>query len=220
MSYVIMPALPLSMAKGLHKSPVFNTVFQKSAANRANASVALQPYATWQFEFDLDAIQGNEAVASSVVASFLGTLMACNGRNGLFLFPDAQDNAVSYANSGMLNVTNGAASPMGTTGDGTSTQFQLARSIGGIAWDVIQNLNGSITVKVGGSVVVPASVSSTGVVTFTTAPANNATLAWQGSIYFLCRFDEDTVDAVRSFTYNSGNDTWDISSIKFASEFV
>ena len=42
----------------------------------------------------------------------------------------------------MLNVTSGAAAPMGTTGDGTSTQFQLARSIGGVAWDGDQNLNG------------------------------------------------------------------------------
>jgi hypothetical protein len=220
MSFPIMPALPLSMAKGLKKNPRFNTVRQTAAAGRGNSSTSLMPYAVWDFEFDLDRVTGNEAAASSVIAQFLGTYMACNGSNGLFLFPDAQDNAVVYANSGMLNVTSGAAIPMGSAGDGASTQFQLARSIGGIAWDVIQNLNGSIVVKVNGSVVVPTSISSTGVVTFATAPAASATLQWQGSFYYLCRFSEDTVDATRAFTTNSGTDQWDVDSLKFSSEFV
>ena len=80
MSYVSMPTLPLSMAKGLKKNPNFNTVFQKVAAGRGNASVSLKPYPTWDFEFDMDRITGNEALAASTVASFLGTQMACQGR--------------------------------------------------------------------------------------------------------------------------------------------
>ncbi|MGA7590210.1 MAG: DUF2460 domain-containing protein [Candidatus Sulfotelmatobacter sp.] len=215
-----MPTLPLSMAKGLKKNPNFNTVFQKVAAGRGNASVSLKPYPTWDFEFDMDRITGNEALAASTVASFLGTQMACQGRNNLFLFTDPQDNTVSYATSGMLNVTAGAAAPMGTAGDGSSTQFQLARSIGGVAWDVIQNLNGSITVKVNGTVTTPSSISSTGVATFSSAPASGATLQWAGNFFFLCRFSADTVDATRSYTINSGTDQWDFLSIKFSSEFV
>lgn len=220
MAYTIMPTLPLSMAKGFHKSWNFNTVLQKVAAGRGNASVSLTPYALWDMEVDLDHITGNEALVSSTVAAFMGTMMACQGRNQLFLFTDPQDSSISYANSGMLNVTTGAAAPMGTAGDGVSTQFQLARSIGGVAWDVIQNLNGSATVKVNGTVVTAVSISSTGVATFTSAPASGATLQWTGSFYFLCRFSEDTIDATRSYTTNSGTDQWDFISIKFSSEFV
>jgi hypothetical protein len=215
-----MPALPLSMAKGLKKSPNFNSVVQRVAAGRGNAAVSLKPYPTWDFEFDLDHITGNEASASSVFADFTGTYMACNGSTFLFLFTDPQDNAVSYANSGMLDVTAASSTPMASVGNGVSTQFQLARSIGGVAWDIIQNLNGSITVKVNGSVVVPASVSSTGVVTFSSAPASSATLQWTGNFYFLCRFEADTLDSTRSFTTNSGTDQWMIGSVKFSSEFV
>lgn len=220
MSYPIMPALPLSMAKGLKKAPVFNTALHKVAAERGNSSTSITPFATWAFEFGLDRITGNEAAATSVIAQFLGTFMACNGRAQLFLFTDPQDNAVAYANSGMLNVTPGAAVPMGSAGDGVSTQFQLARSIGGVAWDIIQNLNGSIVVKVNGGVVVPTSVSSTGVVTFASAPAAASTITWAGSFYYLCRFDADTVDTIRVFTMNSGTDQWNVNAIKFASEFV
>jgi uncharacterized protein (TIGR02217 family) len=211
MSYPVMAALPLSMAQGLHKAPCFNTVIQKPVAARTVSSASLQPYATWAFEFGLDNIQGNESAASSVLAQFFGIHMACNGRNGLFLFTDPQDNAV------------GAAAPMGTTGDGTSTQFQLARSIAGVAWDIVQNTTGALVIKVNGVTKTAGtdySVSTTGVVTFVVAPTNGYSLTWQGSFQFLCRFDADTVDSLRKFTTNSGTDLWDISGVKFASEFV
>lgn len=223
MSFTIMPALPISMAKGLHKSPVFNTVVQTTAAMRTNSSVALMPFPAWAFEFDMDKITGNEASAASTLALFFAVFMACQGRNQLFLFTDPQDHAVALSTSAMLNVTAGAASPLGVTGDGSSTQFQLARTIGGVGYDLVQNLNGTAVIKVNGTtktVVTDYSISPTGVVTFVSAPANGATLQWSGSFYFLCRFTEDTVDAARAFTTNNGTDTWDISSIKFASEFV
>jgi uncharacterized protein (TIGR02217 family) len=222
MAYPIMPPMPLAMSKGLRKSPVFNSVVQRPVAGRSVAAFSLIPYPCWAFEFDMDKIQANEALAESTLMQFLGTMMLVKGRAGLWLFTDPQDNSVTYANSGMLNVTPGATTPMGSKGDGSSNQFQLARSIGGLAWDIIQNLNGSITVKVNGSTETNCSVSSTGVVTFAAGhiPGSDAVLTWQGSFYYLCRFDEDTVDATRVFTMNSGTDIWDVNSIKYTSEFV
>jgi uncharacterized protein (TIGR02217 family) len=219
MAYPIITGFPLSMAKGLKKSPVYNTVIQKVATGRGSASVSLSPFPTWAFEFDLDSIQGNEALATSTVSKFLGAYMACGGRNGLFLFTDPQDNQVSYTNSAMLNT---ASSTMATTGDGTTTTFQLCRTIGGVAQalDEIQNVNGTITVKVNGTSTTAFSLSSTGVITFTTAPAAGASLQWSGGFYFLCRFAEDTLDSTRTFTANTGLDLWDISSIKFQSELI
>lgn len=199
-----MASMPLSLAKGLKKTPSFNSVVQKTAASVGNSAVALKPYPTWDFEFDLDRITGNEALGNSVLATFLGIYMATAGQAGLFLFVDPQDNSVSAAQFGV--------------GDGVSTLFQLSRNIGGSV-DIIQNVNGSIQVFVNG-VLTSVSISSTGVITFSPAPANNAVLTWTGSFYFLCRFSEDIVDSVRSFTRNSGTDQWDISSIKFNSEFA
>lgn len=218
-----MPSLPLSMAKGLKKTPAFNTVLQKVAAGRGNSSTSLTPYPTWNFEFDLDRIAGSEASAASVLASFLGTFMACNGSAQLFLFTDPQDHAVSAsAGGGMLNVTPSAAAPMGVVGDGVSTQFQLARSIAGVAWDILQNVSITALYVAGTpkSLGSDYSVSSTGVVTFASAPANGYALTWTGTFQYLCRFSEDTVDASRVFTVNSGTDQWDISSVKFSSEFI
>jgi uncharacterized protein (TIGR02217 family) len=215
-----MAVMPMSMAKGLKKSPQYNTVVQRPAAGRGVSSTSLMPYPCWTFEWSLDSIQGNEALASSVLTSFLGTFMVCNGQGGFFLFTDPQDNTVSLANSAMLNVTANAASPMGLKGDGVSTQFQLARTIGGIGYDIIQNVNGIPNIHINGTPTAAYTMSITGVVTFTSAPANNAVLTWQGSFYFLCRFIEDSVNASRTFTTSSGTDTWDVNGVRFASELV
>jgi uncharacterized protein (TIGR02217 family) len=219
MSYPTL-TLPISMASGLQKSPNFNTLMKPNAAARGNYSVALKPYPTWDFTFDSPPVQGNEADASSVAATFLGTYMACQGHAGLFLFTDPQDSTVNTTTGVMLNVTSGAASPMGQKGDGSSTQFQLARLIGGTGVDLLQNINGSIDVYVNGVQTTAFSLSSTGVVTFTSAPASNATIEWSGSFYFLCRFAKDSLDAIRSFTSNNGTDLWKYRSIEFSSEFV
>jgi hypothetical protein len=205
MSYYIMPTLPLSMADGLHKSQNFDgTVRQKSVAGIV-AAISTKPYATWDFSFSMDNIQGQETIKTSPVALFFATFAATSGGGLPFLFTDPQDNAVTLAQFG--------------TGDGTTTTFQLSRNINGQV-DIIQNLNGTPTIYVNGSPVTPASISSTGVVTFSSAPMSGYTLKWTGSFYFLCRFTEDTIDAVRTFTVNNGVDQWNFSGIKFSSEFV
>jgi hypothetical protein len=204
MSYPIMPPLPISLAAGIKKSPNWNTVRQKGPAG-INSAIALKPYCTWDFEISLDHITGNEATASSVVAQVLGTYMATAGGAGLFLFSDPQSNTVTGAQFGK--------------GDGTSKSFQLSRNIFGYP-DIIQCTNGTPSIYVGGTLTAPASISATGIVTFTAAPAIGAVLTWNGSFYYLCRFAEDTIDATRNFTINSGVDHWMIQGVKFSSEFV
>ena len=221
MSIPIMANYPLAMSKGLKKSPVFNSVVQRPVAGMNVASASLMPYPCWSFETDFDAITGNEALSSSVIASFMGLHISCNGRAFPFLFTDPQDNVVTQINSGMLNVTPGASQPMSQHGDGVSTQFQLARIIGsaGVPNDIIQRVNGSISVYINGSLTTNYSVNSVGVVTFNTPPANNATLTWTGNFYFYVRFLADRLDCTRIYTQNSGTDIWDCAAIQFESEF-
>ena len=204
MNYPIMPQLPISMASGIHKTPVFNTARQKSAAGYVSA-LALQPYPTWQFEFSLDHIQGNEAAASTILAKFFGVFMSTCGGAIPFLFVDPQ-------NSGVLTDQFG-------TGNGTTTAFQLSRNING-AVDIVQFVIGSPLIYINGTLTTSYTMSVTGVVTFSTPPAVGAVLTWTGSFYYLCRFSEDTLDSTRSFSINNGLDQWMIQGVKFQSEFV
>lgn len=206
MSYLILPTLPLSLAKGLKKTPNFSTVLQKTAAGISSA-ISLKPYPTWDFEFGLDYVQGNEGVNSNAVSEFFGAFMAAAGRGQLFLFTDPQDNAVSAMQFG--------------TGDGSTTAFQLSRYVNGVGVDVIQNLNGTPNIYEAGTLTTPSSISSTGVVTFSSAPASGAALTWTGSFYFLCRFAADTLGGTRVFTINNqSSDQWVFDGVKFSSEFV
>lgn len=95
MSYPVMStSVPWSLVKsGFKKTPHFNSVTQKSGAGR-RSSFSLQPYATWDFELDLNYVLGGEAIANSVLQSFLGCFMACSGGCGFFLFTDPNDNTV------------------------------------------------------------------------------------------------------------------------------
>jgi hypothetical protein len=203
MSFPVMPTLPISMQGGIHKTPSFNTLLQKGTAG-INAAVSLKPFPTWNFEWELDNIQGNESDAQSAVALFLGMFMRVNGSANLWLFTDPQDHSVT-------NMPFGIA-------DGKSISFQLSRQIGG-AVDIVQNVVGTPTIFLNGSLSVPASISPSGVVTITEVPGAGVVLTWTGQFQYLVRFADDVQDATRTFTTNSGVDQWSIGSIKFNSEF-
>lgn len=205
---------------GLKKSPHFNTKKQIPAARRGVYTASLMPYPTWDFEVSLENMTGTESEASDVYALFVGLFMQTNGGAGFWLFNDINDNTVSQSNGVMLNVTTSAATPMGQTGDGSSTKFQLARTIGG-GVDILQNVS-NVTIYVNGvqkTVGTDYTLSTTGVVTFASAPANNATLAWAGNFMFLCLFDDDTLADLALVAFNTTDELHSVTGIKYSSYF-
>lgn len=224
MSYPVMStSVPWSLVKsGFHKTPHFSSMVQMTAAGRGRSSLSLQPYATWDFNLDLNLVSGGETVAASVLQRFLGCFLACCGRGGFFLFTDPNDNTVSSQGC-MLNVTAGAASPMGTAGDGSSTQFQLARSLDQ-GTDVLQQVS-NVSVFVNGEPCTDTSGNPlwsvrNGVVTFFTAPAAGAVLTWTGNFQYLCQFSDDTLKDLARVNKNSGGFLWSCGSVSFESVFV
>jgi hypothetical protein len=219
MAYPIMSTLvPWSLVKnGFHKTPHFNSQTQKPAAGRGRTSISFMPYGTWDFEVDLFAVRGGEAIANSVLQSFLGCYIACCGGGGFFLFTDPNDSVVTQDNGIVLNTTPGAPAPMGRQGDGVSTAFQLARTIDqGV--DILQNVTGA-EVYVNG-VPAPGTLSATGVYTFTTAPAADAMISWDGTFQYLCQFTDDTLKGLSRTNKNKSGFLWECSSITFESVFI
>lgn len=214
--------MPWIRAEGFHKTPHFNTITMKPAAGRGVVTASLAPYATWDFQLALSLFIGSEAEAESLVAQWIGLFLQTQGATGFFFFQDPNDNAISVSNGTMLNVTPGAAAPMGNQGDGSSVMYQLARYIGG-GFDIIQNVNGTPSLYVNGTYTSAYSVSSTGVITFETAPPLDATLQWGGNFYFLCQFQEDTLKDLARFYQNGGNAQealWDCGDVRFSSVFI
>ncbi len=225
MTYPLMrTSVPWSLVKsGFHKTPTFEggTLAYKAPTGHRSA-LSLKPYATWAFKLDLNMVQGGEAVEGSVLQSFLGCFLATCGGAGFFLFTDPNDNAVndtglSTPQSCLLNVTPGAANPMGQLGDGVSTQFQLARMVDqGV--DILQQVS-NVEVYVNGAVAT-CTIGSTGVVTFSSAPPANAVLTWGGNFQYLCQFTDDTMKDLARVSKNSGGWLWSCGSVDFESVFV
>ena len=95
-----------------------------------------------------------------------------------FLFSDPDDNAAS-------------AAPFGT-GNGSTTQFQLVRTLGGFA-EAVFDLKGAPQIFKAGvlqTVTTHYTVGSTGLVTFVTAPGAGEALTWTGAFYRRCKFSQ------------------------------
>lgn len=225
MSYPIMStSVPWSLVKsGFRKTPTFEggSLVAESPTGHVTG-LSIKPFATWDFTVDLNAVQGGEAIQGSVLQMFLGTFLATCGGAGFFLFTDPNDNVVDDSGlvtpqSCLLNVTAGAAAPMGTKGDGTSTQYQLARQIDQ-GMDIIQQAS-NVTVFVNNAPVT-VTIDSKGVVTFAAAPASNAQLNWTGDFQYLCRFADDSLKDLARVNKNSLGFLWSCGSVAFKSVFV
>jgi hypothetical protein len=201
MSYPIFPTITPSQGGPTwpaRKTPSFKTIVQVPANTRGENRISLTPYPIWKFELDFNYLSGDFSQVSSALAALVGFLGSVQGSYQPWLYSDPYDNSVSVMSFG--------------TGDGVTTAFQITRNVGGML-DLIQNLNGTPTIQVAGSTVTPASISATGLVTFTTAPAAGANITWTGNFYFLCRFEEDEWSDLQEFLYRY----WELSSLKFRS---
>lgn len=108
-----------------------------------------------------------------------GFINSVQGAAQLWAFSDPNDSSVTAQGFGI--------------GDGTSTAFQLVRALGNFTQPVFL-VNGTPTITINGTPTVAFSLSAYGVVTFNSAPAAAAALAWSGSYYWPCRFDDDATD--------------------------
>ena len=116
------------------------------------------------------------------LATLMGFYNLMGGPFDSFLFSDPDDHA--------------ATAQLFGTGNGSTTSFQLVRSFGGFAEPVF-DLNGAPGIYIAGVLKTAGTdytVSSTGLVTFTAAPAAAAALTWTGSFYRRCRFLGDRMD--------------------------
>ena len=200
MTILTFPALR-GQTYSTHKKPTFATLVAEHVSGR---EVRDPQYVNpiWNFEITfsgLDSGAVDRGLGAASLQTLMGFYLQMQGQYGSFLFYDPTDFQVSAQAFG--------------TGDGVTTTFQLARSLGGFLEPIVAPLVASGTIAFGGgqpsvSAAAPvitaagATVSASnysisspgGIVTFTTAPASGAALAWSGSYAFLCRFDADDMD--------------------------
>jgi uncharacterized protein (TIGR02217 family) len=195
MSNAVLPSMP-GLGWSVTKTPRFKTVTQEATSGK-EVRIALMSYPIWEFTLTFEVLRGSNGF--SEIQTLMGFFLARLGMWDSWLFDDPSDDTATLAEFGV--------------GDGSTTVFQLVRSMGGFA-EPIQNLNSTPTIYSNGTLVSGGaySIGSTGIVTFTTAPTSGAILTWSGTFYFRCRFMQDTAD-FEQFALN----LWQLKKIQFQS---
>jgi hypothetical protein len=124
---------PGALAWDIKKRPRFSTIVQDTTSKRGQLRIAKQQYPIWEFEFDWNLLRGGEQSSIATYNSLqamMGFFGACLGAYDDFLYSDPNDSSVT----GM---------PFGT-GDGSTTGFQLTRTIGSMT-DIVQNLDQTVS---------------------------------------------------------------------------
>jgi len=124
------PVFPVLSGQGwsVHKRPTFSTIVASHVSGR-EVRDALYANPIWQFELTFNGLDGTASgqyggLGASSLQSLMGLYLQCQGQYGTFLYYDPSDHAVSGQTFG--------------TGDGTTTTFQLQRSLGGFSEPISQ----------------------------------------------------------------------------------
>lgn len=189
MSSVVFPSrttLP-GVAWPVKRTPMWKTIKPVAISGKESA-IALWSYPRYQYELVYNVLRTGSIAGSTYTEwqTLLGFYNARNGGFDSFLFDDEDDDSVTTQNIG--------------TGDGTTTAFQLVRSLGGFAEPVLAP-NVVTTVYDNGTPVNPLNytvnnwaATNPGVLAFTSAPAAGHTITATFTYYWPCRFVEDSCE--------------------------
>ncbi len=164
---------------GIKKRPITSTLIQQADSG---AEYRTQRYQYPLYEFDVEIPYLTQADYASLIGFF-------NGQGGPF-------QAFYWTNDNDNAATNQAFG----TGDGTTEHFQLTKANGSYWNEPVAGINGTPTIYVNGVPTTPASISASGYVTFSSAPAAGASLTWTGNYFYLVRFKDDHIEVEQTMS--------------------
>lgn len=187
---------PPGLTFPIKRRPLWST-FTSTAVSGMENPVQLQSYPRYQHELPFSALRSSLAERQYVEMFY----NIAGARARAWLFDNVDDNTAVDQSLG--------------TGDGVTRQFALRRTlvVAGLQfYEPIFAVQTPIVIKVGGAVTTSFTLGSRGLVTFTSAPGLNATITWSGKYYWVCRFDDDSLDFSK---FNS--DMWELGKLSFTS---
>ena len=191
MSSAVLPHYP-GFKIEIDRMPMWDT---RTARSRSGFQrrVSEQVYPLWQITLSIEVLRDFDAAGALISEgpNLCGFFNLRAGSFDSFLYTDPDDNAVVDQQFG--------------TRDGTTTQFQLLRSIGvgSTAFpEPVQNVNALTNIKSNGVALAnPAdyTISATGLVTLAVPGTAGHALTWTGSYYWRVHFMDDGLPFRRIF---------------------
>lgn len=186
MAFIETPRFPDRIAYGSKGGPKYQTSVVRTFSGVEQRNI------DWQYPlYEFDISYGVKTVAQ--YDELLALFHACRGRAIGFRFRDPMDYK-SCAPGGTITATDQVIG----TGDGTTTQFYLAKNYtyGSTTQRrrIRKPMPGTVLIAVNGSPVTPTINTASGLVTFSSAPGNGATITAGFEFDLPCRFDTDYLD--------------------------
>lgn len=211
MSNSILPQF-LGIGWPVNRKPYFSTIQSKTAGGQ-EVRIPNYPFPLEEFDLPINHLHQDSTTAPNLAdfQKLYAFYVARLGAWDSWLYFDPTDNyTVQNAIYEGLNLPSGTGQNVIGTGDGSTTAFQLFRTIGGTAVQPVYAINGItatqgappisspfVNVWVNGAAVVASghwSVSASGMLTFLTAPANGYPIAADFSFFKRMRFKDDNLD--------------------------
>lgn len=179
------------------RAPVFKNSRSESYAGQVTVS-RMRILPRWAYELTFDLLRSDAGFLEfqSLLQLYLETYAGAL----LFAFNDLNDNTATNQAAGI--------------GDGSTTQFEFVRTQAGFT-EPIRAFNGTPIVSLEGTPTTAFTIDNDGLINFTSAPGSGVHISWSGQFYWLCRFDEDSID-LSQFTPNF----WELKSLKFTTEIL
>jgi uncharacterized protein (TIGR02217 family) len=175
MTIPIFPTLP-GLSWPIVRTPTWHTMKQESISGK-ETRIQLWSFPRYQYQIAFDVLRSN---VNAELQSLHGFINSVGGAASPFYYDDPSDDQATAQEFGV--------------GDGTTTEYQLVRAFGGFV-EPVQSPKSGVSIYVGGTLQSSGyTISSSGIVTFVSAPSSGASLSWTGGFYWLCRFDADTVE--------------------------
>lgn len=171
MSDSVFPALP-GLGWPIRRTVLAPPVRMRTTPSQREFRWRDHTVARYQFTLPFDFLRS--ASAASEWQTLVGFYNARGGSYDDFLFVDSTDASVVAQAFGV--------------GDGTTTAWQLVRTLGAVAEPVYGIVAAPKIFKNGVEQVSGLTVNARGLVTFAAAPASGVALTWTGAFAWRCRF--------------------------------
>jgi hypothetical protein len=208
-------ALPACVGWNFAKRSKYSSILQTPQSMRHPASATLQTSVIYELELTYEFLMNAGLTYADDLAYLQAFYEACRGGFGWFTFDPSQ---YSLDTMSVVHDTTALRNGFFAVGDGVTRSFPLWRSTSALGpgvvtpCELIQYVPFSPGIYSNGTLVSPSAYTLSSFpaqVTFASAPANGAVLAWDGSYSYLCRFAEEVFDA-EEFMYQ----LWELKSLK------
>ena len=194
------PALP-GLKPTTSRTPTWKTIIKEAVSGR-ELRIGRMAYPRWSYSLSFEFLR--DRAAARELQSLIAHYNLAGGQRSEFPFVDSEGIPVIDPDTGLVigSAWSACARQAFGTGDGGTLSFQLARAVSDGSLTYVEPVwlpTGAPKLYDNGTLVSSSnySISATGQIQFSAAPASGHALTWTGTYSIRCRYTADTQEFKR-----------------------